>query len=253
MEIFVGLMVFVLGLCVGSFINMLVYRTAVKYGLHKVKKGFLKERSVCDFCGKQLHWYENIPICSWILLGGRTKCCHKKLPILYPIVELATGIIFGLSLMRSPMMIYDWRAWVGLILLTLMIFSTVFDIKYMILPDFSTVLMIMLAIFLSGFSGVLAAIGASGFLLLLHLVTKGKGMGFGDVKLALFMGLLLGIKEVIVAFYFAFIVGAIVGVGLMIVNKVGRKSPVPFGPFLLLGTLLSWWYGSTIWYIVFNR
>ena len=91
-----------------------------------------------------------------------------------------------------------------------------------------------------------SALGAFGFLLLLHLITKGKGMGMGDVKYALFMGLWLGFPKIIVAFYVAFVVGALFGIGSMLRGKMSRKSVMPFGPFLILGTIVAWWWGNLV-------
>jgi prepilin signal peptidase PulO-like enzyme (type II secretory pathway) len=126
----------------------------------------------------------------------------------------------------------------------------------MILPDFSTAILIAIA-----FLGVVfdekniipylvTAIGASGFLGLLYIVTKGKGMGLGDVKLAVFMGLFLGWPKTLGAFYLAFIAGAIVGLILLGFKKVRMKSEIPFGPFLIMATLFTWYYGEEIWIVV---
>lgn len=245
---------FILGICFGSFVNMLVYRTAIKYKLESEKfKVKDKKRSFCDYCGRQLFWYENIPIFSWLFQNGKTRCCNKKLSISYPIVELITGIIF--IILGSNLLInanFSWFYFLFLIIIVLLIFSTVFDLKYMILPDFSTVILIIIA-----FLGIifdekniipylLSALISSGFLLLLNLITKGNGMGMGDVKLALFMGLFLGYPKIILAFYIAFIVGAILGIFLIAFKKVDRKSQIPFGPFLILGTLVSFLYGNEI-------
>ena len=101
-------LIFVLGLCCGSFVNMLIYRTAINYKLESYKPclpaGRLKvesKRSVCDFCGKQLRWYENIPVLSWLVQKGKSRCCQKKLPALYPIVEMGTGILFIINYQLS--------------------------------------------------------------------------------------------------------------------------------------------------------
>ncbi|MFA6518678.1 MAG: A24 family peptidase [Candidatus Shapirobacteria bacterium] len=120
------------------------------------------------------------------------------------------------------------------------VFATIIDLKYMILPDGATVALIILALMM-GFSvdKLLAGAGGVAFLGGLHLITKGKGMGLGDVKLALFMGLLLGGRGLIIAFYVAFIAGAIVGVVMLAFNKKKLKSPIPFGPFLFLGVLVA--------------
>lgn len=228
------IMLFVLGTCVGSFINMLVYRTAVRYGLTK-NKITNKNRSFCDYCGRQLKWYENIPVISWVVQKGKTRCCGKNLPKEYPLVEMIMGIIFVMVGLRMELLIA-----------TLLAFSLIFDLKYMILPDFSTYILIVLAIIIghNWFSGL----GAGLFLLILYLVTKGKGMGFGDVKLALFMGLFLGYPNIIVAFYLAFIIGAVVGVTLLVTKTIKRKQPIPFGPFLILGTTIAYYWGEKIMY-----
>ena len=237
---------------------MLIYRTALRYGVESRKsKVKSKNRSFCDFCERQLRWYENIPVISWIIQQGRSKCCGEKLPVSYPLLELATGIIFLIHDSRFMIHEYNFLAWGwGIVIITLLIFSAGFDLKYMILPDFSTAILIAIA-----FLGVVfdekniipylvTAIGASGFLGLLYIVTKGKGMGLGDVKLAVFMGLFLGWPKTLGAFYLAFIAGAIVGLILLGFKKVRMKSEIPFGPFLIMATLFTWYYGEEIWIVV---
>lgn len=252
-------LIFILGLCFGSFVNMLVYRIARKYKLIKsqfpVSKKKNENRSFCDYCGKQLKWYENIPVFSWLVLKGKTKCCWKKLPLSYPVVELMMGILFILNfqfLISSDQL--NWLViLLSLVVIVLLVFSLVFDWKYMILPDFSTVILIICGVLLLlgrhiglPLQYILSALISAGFLLILNLITRGKGMGMGDVKFAIFMGLLLGYPNIIVAFYVAFIVGAIYGLVLIIFKKANKKSQVPFGPFLILGTLTSWWFGEII-------
>jgi len=251
---------------------MLVYRMAVEYGLIKskgIKKNkkisFLKMlggRSFCDGCGRQLKWYENIPVVSWVIQKGKTRCCYKKLPVLYPITEMGTGILFLIfnfkfeifNQIQNLNFQFLIQLLLGLVIITLLVFSAVFDLKYMILPDFSTaILTICAAVFLfvetpymASLQGkILSALISFGFLGLLYLITKKKGMGFGDVKLAFFMGLFLG-KDVILAFYIAFVVGALVAIILMVFKKVDKKTAVPFGPFLILGSLVAWFWGSEI-------
>lgn len=255
MEILVGITVFILGLCFGSFVNMLVYRTAVRYCLGRVTpRPYDKNRSFCDYCGRQLKWYENIPVFSWLFLKGKTKCCHKKLPLSYPVVELLMGFLFLIfyfvgAIHESPLQIG-----LGFLIIVFLVFSAVFDLKYMILPDFSTVILIGCAIIFifvgviheSPLRFILSALVASGFLLVLNLITKGNGMGMGDVKLAVFMGLFLGYPKTVVAFYVAFIVGAIYGLILMIFKKANKKTQIPFGPFLILGVFVAWWFGEKI-------
>jgi prepilin signal peptidase PulO-like enzyme (type II secretory pathway) len=145
---------------------------------------------------------------------------------------------------------------IGLVIVALLIFSAGFDLKYMILPDFSTGILIIMALLGVIFDEpniipyLVSAGGASGFLGLLYIVTRGKGMGMGDVKLAVFMGLFLGWPKIVVAFYLAFIGGAIAGVILLAMKKVKMKSEIAFGPFLILGTVVAWYYGDEVLWLV---
>ena len=226
---------------------MLVYRTAVKYGLMKgdhKSRPYNESRSYCDYCGKQLKWYENVPVISWLILKGKTKCCHKKLPVSYPIVEMLMGVLFLLSVFLGRPQESPLQFWLGLLVIVLLVFSAVFDWKYMILPDFSTFILMFGGHIGPPLQLILSALAAAGFLLILNLITKGKGMGMGDVKLALFMGLFLGYPKIIIAFYVAFVVGAIYGLILIVFKKAKKKSQVPFGPFLILGTFVVWCFGN---------
>jgi len=267
MQLFIGVMFFLIGLCAGSFVNMLLYRKAVSYGLVKSRKLNVEsqKRSFCDFCGRQLHWYENIPVVSWVILRGKSSCCGRKLPVSYPLLEMGTGILFLFNfefLIMNYYSIYNIKFLIiliiSLMIVTMLVFSAVFDAKYQILPDFSTGILTIMAILLLVINKnnlllyLLVALAASGFLMVLHLVSKGKGMGMGDVKLAFFIGLLLGVRNTIVTFYLAFIIGAIVGIILLISKRIKRKSPIAFGPFLILGTIIAWYYGSKI-VSIFNK
>ena len=249
-----GIMFFVLGTGVGSFVNMLLYRTAKRYGVLKSKSPKVgnKNRSFCDGCGRQLRWYENIPVVSWVIQKGKTRCCDNLLPRSYPMIELLMGGLFLVVYVGGhigpPLQLL-----VGLVIITMLVFAAVFDAKYMILPDFSTYILIGIA-----FLGVvfdeknmipylLSAVAGAGFLGILYLLTKGKGMGLGDVKLAIFMGLFLGWPKIVVAFYAAFIAGAMVGIILMAMGKIKKgKTMIPFGPFLILGVMVAWWWGEKI-------
>lgn len=253
MEIFFGVMVFVLGLGVGSFVNMAVYRIAKKYKIIKSKNLKIKNknRSYCDFCGRQLKWFDNIPVISWIIYGGKSRCCRKKLPLLYPVVEIATGILFLLNIIYLKNNI--WLIIIDFILLGLLVFEAVFDFKYMMLPDgtaFGLILLALIKWIILGmpFNYIVCAILSALFIYILHKIKiRGQvAMGDGDIFLALFMGLFLGFPNTIIAFYMAFIVGAMVGVLLIYKKKVGRLTPIPFGPFLILGTLVAYWWGERI-------
>ena len=249
---------FIVGACVGSFISLSVYRLAVKEKLDsglkchdlRIKN---KNRSYCDHCGRQLKWGENVPIISFVLLGGRSFCCHSPIPYSYVVTEILSGVLT----------VIWWQRWLaggmnigagilGLTMIYLAIFLGVFDAKYKILPDRAVYLLIGLALV-----GVVLdepniipylAAGAGGFAFLggIYWLTKGQGIGFGDVKLAVFMGLLLGPAKLVVAMMVGFVAGAIVGLSGMIFLGWSRKKELAFGPFLLLGTVVAWEWGEKI-------
>jgi leader peptidase (prepilin peptidase)/N-methyltransferase len=257
--LFIKIIIFVLGLCVGSFINMAVYRTAIKYKLIKKRKSLLKEkRSFCDWCGKQLRWYENIPVISWLIQGGRSKCCNNPLPWEYPIVEITTGVLFLLNYefqiaSTGFRMAQNYELIINLLITSLLVFLLVFDLKYMILPDGANYCLIILALILligkeNYWIYVLTGVGSGLFFLLLNRIKirKSEAMGMGDVKYAVFMGLLLGFPLIVVAGYLAFVVGALMSVILLVLKKVKRTDPIPFGPFLILGTGVAWAWGEKI-------
>ena len=189
--------------------------------------------SFCDHCNKQLNWFDNIPVISWLMLRGKSRCCHRNLSTSYPIVELVTGILFVLN--------YHY---IGYILIFLLVYAATFDALYMYLPDWSTYTLIIIALVFG--HHLYSAIGAAGFLYLIYILSKKKGMGLGDVFLAIFMGLFLGWPKIIVAFYFAFIIGAVWSVVMLILKKKKIRSEIPFGPFLILGTFIGWWWGEQI-------
>lgn len=219
---FVGLF----GLAVGSFLNVLIDR--LPRG-----RNVITGRSTCDYCGKTLRWFELIPLISFLVQRGRCRRCHKKLSWQYPIVELATaaGFIF-----------FTPSYW---IIFSSLLVIFVADLKYQIIPDSMVVLGVI------GVLGVIrenfiAGIGASAFFLFLWLVTHGKGMGLGDVKLAFLMGLLLGFPNIIIASYLAFLTGAGVGVILILLGKKKLKEKIAFGPFLVTGTIIAYFFGNTL-------
>jgi prepilin signal peptidase PulO-like enzyme (type II secretory pathway) len=244
MNLFFEIMVFVFGLTVGSFINMAVWRVGNNKSLFKEKRSF------CDYCKKKLKWYDNIPVLSFLIYKGKSRCCRKKLPLTYPIVEIMTGIIFVLNFYYSTTYLLLFLTFM---ILGLLVFEAAFDFKYMTLPDLTAFLLIGLALLrwlVLGMpkSFLVSALISGLFILLLHRIKiKGhEAMGDGDILLAVFMGLFLGFPNIVVAFYIAFVAGAIVG-GLLILKKiVGRLTPIPFGPFLILGTLVAFWWGEKI-------
>jgi len=271
LSLFPSLFVFVFGLIIGSFLNCLIYRL-------QIKEGFLISRSYCPNCKHVLGWQDLIPIFSFIVLRGKCRYCQTPISWQYPLVEFATGALFLLIVDElrsfSPFAI----AWVSkfagiesvyflylLIISCFLIIVFVFDFKHFIIPDG----VIYPAILLSGIwylvSGIFlnfytkyeilnitySAFGAAAFFLTIVLISRGKWMGFGDVKLAFFMGLFLGFPDILVALFLAFFIGAIIGIGLIILKKKTLKSELPFGPFLVTGTFIALFWGEKIinWYL----
>jgi len=278
MNIFYLVLIFVLGASVGSFVNVLIYRTKIEYqkSNKKLKRKehcyrFLLGRSYCDHCKRQLKWWENIPIISYIFLKGKCRTCHSPIPVEYLIVELFTGIIF--LLIGFKVTSYELR--VNTILLTsyfllltsFLVIIFLYDLHYQIIPDYAIMSLVLLSLLVhildnfsiswpariatqsvaGGFLGFLASgLLASLFFLFLHLITKGRGMGWGDVKFAFFVGFLLGWPRSLIAFYIAFLTGALLGVILILVKKKKFGQTISFGPFLVFGTFVALFYGEAI-------
>jgi len=239
-----GLFVFIFGLFIGSFLNCTVYRL-------ENSKSFLKGRSFCPNCKQTLSWLDLVPIFSFLFLKGKCRYCQKRISIQYPLVELLTGLLFLLIWLLASDIVF-W-----FIISCFLIIIFIYDLKHFIIPDrvlFPAIIIALGYIFVFKYDllaeHILSAIGASAFFLFIVLVSRGRGMGVGDVKLAILMGLLLGFPDIIVSLFFAFLIGAIIGVGLILLKKKTLKSEVPFGPFLILGIYIALFFGDKIvnWY-----
>jgi len=237
--------IFLCGLIVGSFLNAVIYRL-------DSGESIVKSRSHCPKCGHVLAWYELVPIFSFVIQGGKCRECKGGISWQYPIVELATAILFVLVLYYNLPLLYT------LTISSLLMVIFVYDLKHYIIPD----KIIYPAILVSGIFvwqhatyniqyTIYAAIGASVFFAAMFFASRGKWMGFGDVKLAFFMGLFLGWPNILVGLFAAFMLGGIIGMGLIVCGKKTMKSQVPFGPFLVTGTFIAMFLGNKImeWYL----
>src|SRR3989344_7251423 len=251
---------FALGTCIGSFLNVVIYRLEQEKNIY----GF----SYCPHCKHPLSWLDLVPVFSFIFLQGRCRYCSKKISLQYPLVEAITGIIFILAFIRGwPMvnpasvlhLVFLWYIFSSLMVIF------VFDLKHYIIPDVVLFPLIITTIVYRIFEAVVWHMGpvqlalnyglagglASAFFLVIFLVSAGRWMGFGDVKLAFFMGVLLGLQNVTVALFLAFVLGAIVGLCLMVLKQKNIKSEIPFGPFLIVGSAIALFSGQSIatWYL----
>jgi len=242
---FLFFIVLLFGLTAGSFLNCVVYRL-------ENNQSFLTGRSFCPKCKHVLAWYDLMPVLSFLLLGGKCRHCQKKISFQYPLVEIAVALLFlAIFYYRLPVFSY----FLSLFLIVIFIY----DLKhYLILdkviyPAIGLTLIYDLLRFdlFTNWNLLISAIGASGFFLLIVLASRGKWMGVGDIKLAFLMGLILGWPNILVALFFAFLSGATIGVGLVLARRKSFKSEVPFGPFLVAGTLVAMFYGQALinWYL----
>ncbi|MCK4588633.1 prepilin peptidase [Candidatus Woesebacteria bacterium] len=231
----------IFGLVVGSFLGAYTFRYPRGISV-------LKGRSVCPKCKKNLAWYDNIPILSFLFLKGQCRNCSKSISLRYPLIELATALGFvGIwSLSLGPVFS------VFLILVfSLLVAVFVIDLEQKIVPDelvFTgfglTVFYLLLASPSILFTNLTAGFGAALFLLLVHLATRGRGMGLGDVKLAVFIGTLLGWPMTLVWLFTAFLTGAVVGTILVLAKKVSFGKQIAFGPFLVMSLIIVFIWGE---------
>lgn len=248
--------IFILGLVVGSFLNVLIDRIprdeSILYG-----------RSYCEHCKHKLAWYDLIPLLSFLILRGKCRHCLSHISFYYPFVELITGIFF--------LLIYNFSSGAGfsfvqqfsnysLLTLTYYLFITsalivIFftDLKYGIIPDkilYPSIIISFLYIILNTkyliLPNLISGVAAFFFFLIIYLITKGRGMGFGDVKLVFFMGIFLGSPKIIYALYLAFLTGAFISLILILCGQKNMKSIIPFGPFLVFSTFIVLFFQEKI-------
>ncbi|MSU60548.1 MAG: prepilin peptidase [Candidatus Staskawiczbacteria bacterium] len=278
MYLYFNILVLLFGLIIGSFLNVVILR------LEKSEK--LGGRSYCPHCKHSLMWMDLIPVFSFLFLRAKCRYCSQEISWQYPLVEVVTGLIFllvfnfsGLAWNDPPDDFLKLIFWFYIASVLIVIF--VYDLKHYLIPDkilFPAIIIAFLCRILEffyveildeykPFSQILRSFGefgslpplayyllatiiASGFFLCIYMVSKGKWMGFGDVKLAILLGLILGFPNILAGLFLAFFSGAIIGVALMLIDKKGLKSELPFAPFLILGTFLAMFWGQQLinWY-----
>jgi leader peptidase (prepilin peptidase)/N-methyltransferase len=238
----------VLGLIFGSFLNVVAYRLPRGESL-------ARPASRCPGCNTPIKPYDNVPVLSWLALRGRCRSCKTAIAWRYPLVELTTALLLALTVVVLGA---NENVWLGLAFVLLLVPVTVIDIDFRIIPNKLMILgtVVALAILALTRPGdipehLIAAVAAGGFLLVAAIAYPG-GMGMGDVKLAFVMGLFLG-RDVGVAMLAGLLAGSLIGAAVMARKgvKQGRKTAIPFGPFLALGGLVGLLAGDPIvdWYL----
>jgi len=276
MNLILGVFTFLLGVSIGSFLNVLIDR------LPQERK--ITGRSVCDYCHHQLSWYDLIPILSFFLLKGRCRYCRKKIIFQYPLVEFLTGVFFVFIFKDSPFSrtVLLW----GIISCFIVIFFS--DAKYHLISDYILWALFGFSFFLKLFyhsteilkqvqndifsqnffqfipsvipnlfrdpNGMLKQIQNDIFsslivafpIWLIYFLSKERAMGLGDVYLAAILGFLLGWQKGFLALYLAFVFGGITGLFLILFGRKKLKSKIAFGPFLVIGALVMLFWGEEI-------
>ncbi|MBP1968890.1 leader peptidase (prepilin peptidase)/N-methyltransferase [Virgibacillus natechei] len=242
------ILIFLLGLIFGSFYNVVGLRVPIN-------QPFANERSICPYCQHQLAWYDNIPLLSFAILGGKCRHCKEKISYIYPLMELVTGILFTWSYVVIGL---NLELVTALLLVSMLVIIIISDIKYMLIPN--NVLLFFLPLFIimrifqpldPWWSALLGAIIGFSIIAVIIIVSRG-GMGAGDMKLFGVLGIVLGMEKVLLAFFLACMIGAIIGMALLLTRVIGRKQPVPFGPYIVVAALITYFYGESLINSYFN-
>ena len=246
-ETFLFIMIFVYGVIIGSFLNVLIYRLPLK-------ENIATERSHCMKCGNQIKWYDLVPLVSYILLRGKCRHCKEKISVQYPLVEFANGIgyvwIFATNGINADCILFCLCA-------SALIVLSVIDWRTYEIPVGINIFIFLLGVvrvFLHFNNIVYYLVGmviVSVPLLILFYATKGRGIGGGDVKLMAAAGLLVGAKEIVLALVLGCVIGSIIHIALMKICK--KENVLAFGPYLSLGIFIAILYGEgfIIWYMGF--
>ncbi|MBU4452652.1 MAG: prepilin peptidase [Patescibacteria group bacterium] len=259
MEIFWTIVVSLLGICFGSFLNSVIFRAQANIPM--------KGRSKCMKCMKPIHWVDNVPIISFFNLHGRCRNCSSVISWQYPVIEMVTGIIFGLLFIRALFGFgfagfEDQSEWLIIfvrdaIIACFLLIIFVYDYKYSIIMDRFSIPPIIIALLANLWLGadptwtLLAGLLIGSFFAFQLIVSKGKWVGSGDVRVGLLMGVLLGVKSGIVALLISYILGAICGIFLIAFKHRKPDSHVPFGTFMAISIIITLFFGQAIadWYL----
>ena len=245
---------FIIGASIGSFLNVLINRLP--------KNQSILGRSHCDFCRKKIAWYDLIPVFSFFVLKGRSRCCRKKLLWQYPLIELFTGFIFVIVFKDGPYISSSLiRSVLTVSIISCLIVIFVSDLKYHLISDYIQAAFFIFSVFyhltinfnqflVISINFLISGLIVSFPIFLIYFLSKERAMGLGDVFLAANIGFLLGWQSGFLALYIAFVTGAFFGLITILFKNKKLKSRIPFGPFLVIGTIIILFWGKEILEII---
>lgn len=248
LTIFNYILLFVLGATIGSFINCLVWR---QNNNMKIASG----RSQCVHCGRRLSWWENIPVLSFLILNGRCRTCRKKIPFYYLLNEFFCGVLFVIIYWTVLRYLHDswWRFARDLVMICFLVIIFFGDVLYRVIWPViiwpATIIGFLfnwLALDVNISSMIFGLLIGGGFFLLQYLLSRGRWIGGGDVRMGIMMGVWLGFPAIVAAILCAYFLGGLVGAALIFsgIKKWGAKAEIPFGPFLAISTIWALYYGE---------
>jgi leader peptidase (prepilin peptidase)/N-methyltransferase len=248
--------IFILGLCIGSFLNVCIYRLPSSQSI-------VHPRSKCPQCGTPIAFYDNLPLLSYLWLKGHCRQCRARIGLRYPIVELLGGLFALATFLKFGLTV---EALIYFAFIASLLVITFIDLDHRIIPDvitlpgipicFAASFAIPTVTYRDALIGILVG-GGSLFLVAwtYHLITKKEGMGGGDIKLLAMMGGLVAWQGVVFTIFVSSLVGTLSGLAVMLQSRKGLKLAVPFGPFLAIGCITYIFFGSQLirWYLFLLR
>ncbi len=244
----ISFVMFLLGLCVGSFLNVAIFR------IHE-GESVVRGRSKCQSCEEPISPRDLVPVFSYLILKGRCRRCQSILSWQYPVVELVTGVLFLLAFQKHGLSLIFVR---DAVFVSYLIIIFVYDLRHMLIIDRFTIPAMIFAVIVNLWLGIIPAwsilVGGlvlAAFFWIQFLISKGTWVGGGDIRMGALMGFMLGLEHGLVALFLAYVMGAIVGVGLLATGKANRKTPIPFGTFLTTATVMMLFVGEGLirWYL----
>lgn len=239
------IIIFIFGITIGSFLNVCIYRIPLG-------ESIVTAPSHCMTCGRKLKWYDMVPVFSWLVLGGKCRNCKSKISVQYPIIEGVNGILYVVICAVNGL---EWSSMIYCFMASALLVLSIIDWRTYEIPFGINVFLFVLGVAMTILDRgnlaehLIGMICVSGLLGILYLLTGGRAIGGGDIKLMFVCGLILGWKLILLAFFLGCIIGSVVHIIRMSVKKAGRM--LAMGPYLSVGILLAALWGNAWinWYL----